>query len=65
MSLPVASPCADSASLLTRRWSEARLKFDQTRVDFRRFDGLANLTARLHREGCQERLARGSHRAAA
>jgi hypothetical protein len=54
----VASPCADSASLLTRRWNEARLRFDQTRVDFRRLDSLAKLTARIHRESCQHGLAR-------
>jgi hypothetical protein len=65
MNLQVVSPCADNVSLLTRRWRAARLKFDQTRVDFRRFDGLAKLAARLHRESCQERLARGSYRAVA
>ena len=58
MTREIESQDLDCASLLTRRWGEARLRFDQTRVDFRRFDSLAKLVARIHRESCQRRLAR-------
>ncbi|HLA73244.1 MAG TPA: hypothetical protein VK624_17175 [Steroidobacteraceae bacterium] len=58
MSLPVVSLEVDSAALLMRRWGEARVKFDQTRVDFGRVDCLAKLTARMHRDHCRQRLAR-------
>ena len=58
MSLQLVSVDVDCASLLMRRWSEARVKFDQMRVDSGRFDGLARLVARMHRELCQQRLAR-------
>jgi hypothetical protein len=46
------------AEVLTRYWTEARRRFDQTRVDFRRFDSLAALVARMHRQQCQIRSSR-------
>jgi hypothetical protein len=52
----VSQAWAESAEMLHRRWGESRRKFDQTRVDVRRFDSLAKLVARMHRERCQQVL---------
>jgi hypothetical protein len=50
----------DEAALLSRRWHEARTQFrmDQIRVDLSRFDSLAKLVARRHRETCEQRCSR-------
>jgi len=61
MSLQLVSLDVNSAALLMRRWSEARVKFDQSRVDFGRFDSLAKLTARMHRVRCQHELSRPAY----